>query len=60
MVAVSQCAVLYSPYYGAYPYAAYPTLAKSTITYKTSGKYPSQRGWSNNDDFYIFLCQNQN
>jgi hypothetical protein len=42
VVAVSQCAVLYSPYYGAYPYAAYPTLAKSTITYKTSGKYQSQ------------------
>jgi hypothetical protein len=42
VLTVSQCAVLYSPYYGAYPYAAYPTLAKSTITYKTSGKYPSQ------------------
>ena len=34
---VSQSAVLYSPYYGAAPYVAYPTLAKSTITYKTSG-----------------------
>ena len=49
VVVACQSAVLYSPYYGAaaapypyaaapYPYAAaYPTLAKSTITYKTSG-----------------------
>jgi hypothetical protein len=37
LAVVSQSAVLYSPYYGAVPYAAYPTLAKSTIKYKTAG-----------------------